>query len=486
MKRSHINITAIYIFILFFLASLRHFLLSSNRWDMGIFEQFSWLIANSRANEISSIRGIAPLEDHFSLLLFPIGLIYKIIPSTYTLIGIQSIGIGCFFYLILRFARQRIDNQKIYLSILISLFLCPYLFLVNLADFHPEVVIVPIMFLAATEVTSDNKYIYYPLLLISLFAKKTQVLFGLGLSIYAFIKGKKTKGISTLLISFSWWSISSRYSAVSGDYIAGRLGYLGQNNLEIVTTLVTSPWKIFVEAPPDSIFLYIFGLILPFLAILNKRAIPSLIATFPVLITNIISSSGMQRELNQHYSISIMPFILLGCLESLEEIDVSRKQVVNRIYYTTIILSIIGFLGYARIGYFSSRYIPRLEESINFHKVKVLIPSSSSILTSRDYEPHFANRALVKSFAYDNEFSVNEVQNNLNEQYLPLSKYDYIVLPERDNYVSKKGKLRLLKNTFGDSHRKAIIKEAENLSFECKKMNEHITLCSKEVSRVDK
>jgi len=476
MKKIHINlITALYIIILFFLASLKHFLLSSSTWDLGIFEQFSWLIANSRVNEISSIRGIAPLEDHFSLLLFPIGLIYKIIPSTYTLIGMQSIGIGCLFYLILSFARQRVDNQKIYLSILISLLLCPYLFLVNLRDFHPEVVIVPIMFLAATEVTSDNKYIYYPLLLISLFAKKSQVLFGLGLSIYAFIKGKKSKAISTLLISLSWWSISSRYSAVSGDYIAARLGYLGENNLEIVTTLVTSPWKIFNESPPDSIFLYIFGLTLPFLAILNKRAIPSLIATLPVLITNIISSSGIQIELNHHYSIAIMPFILIGCLESLEEINVNKKQVVNRIYYTTIVLSIIGFLGYARIGYFASRYIPRLEESISLHKVKVLIPSSSSLLTSKDYAPHFANRDLVKYFGYGNKFSINE-------NYLPLSNYDYIVMPERDNYVSKKGKLRLLRNTFGDSHREAIIKEAANLSFECNKMNEHITLCSKEGS----
>ena len=55
-------------------------------------------------------------------------------------------------------------------------------------------------------------------------------------------------------------------------------------------------------------------------------------------------------------------------------------------------------------------------------------------------------------------------------------------MPERDNYVSKKGKLRLLRNTFGDSHREAIIKEAANLSFECNKINEHITLCSKEGS----
>ena len=80
--------------ILFVFAGLKHILLGSSAWDLGIFEQFSWLIANGKINTVSSLRGIAPLEDHFSLLLIPIAFIYRIIPSSYTLLALQSIALG--------------------------------------------------------------------------------------------------------------------------------------------------------------------------------------------------------------------------------------------------------------------------------------------------------------------------------------------------------------------------------------------------------
>ncbi|QNI62854.1 hypothetical protein SynTAK9802_02583 [Synechococcus sp. TAK9802] len=75
--------------MLFGSTAIQHFLLGTQGWDLGIFEQFNWLIANGHIKTISSLRDITPLQDHFALLLLPISLIYKLLPNAYTLLALQ-------------------------------------------------------------------------------------------------------------------------------------------------------------------------------------------------------------------------------------------------------------------------------------------------------------------------------------------------------------------------------------------------------------
>ncbi len=469
-------VSTIYSLILFIVASTKHFLIGTHRWDFGIFHQFSWLIANGKLNEISSIRQITPLQDHFSLLLIPIGAIYKIIPSGYTLIALQSIALGIIPAIAYKYAIQRNSPAKISLALTIAILLCPYIFLVNLADFHPEVVVSPIMFIAIWESVKKRRLPYYISILVILCAKKSLILFTIGIAIYTWIKGKRRRSLYTCIISLIWAHIAWNYSEVSvnTDVIMDRLGYLGDSKFEVLLTLVSKPWKIFNEASPESIFLYSLGLSLPFIALFNKRSWPALMGTLPFYITNILSSSGMQRELNTHYSIGIIPFLIFACLDSVEGWKEVSQKTIRRIYYLTICLSIVSFLGYSRIGYFQSRYFPRLNEAIALHQVKASIPKNSSVLTSEDYQTHFADRLLVMAFPYKNDFP--------NYEYLPIDQYDYIILPEKSNNILWHGKLRPLSTTDGESHRVAILKEAKRLRIACESKNKYIRVCNKSSS----
>ena len=93
-RLSFLILTIIYTTVLFSSTALQHFLLGTQGWDLGIFEQFNWLIANGRINTISSLRDITPLQDHFALLLLPIALVYKLLPNAYTLLALQSLALG--------------------------------------------------------------------------------------------------------------------------------------------------------------------------------------------------------------------------------------------------------------------------------------------------------------------------------------------------------------------------------------------------------
>ena len=473
MNRFLLKFTIFYSGLLFIIASFKHFLLGNGVGDIGLFEQFTWLIANGKINSISSLALRSPLQDHFSLILILVASLYKVLPYTYTLLGLQSIALGTLPAITCSYLSIERQLNYRYKAIIFSIILCPSIFLVNIANFHPEVITAPLMLIAIHESVQRGFMKYYLSFFFILAAKKSQILFGYGLVIYLLFKKKFGRAYKTFLISTSWWLIAAKFTEVHGDFIQLRLGYLGETKLKILESLLFTPWKIFEEAPLESIILYTIGLILPFLALLGKESFPSLISAFPIYFTNIISANGMQRELYSHYSIAIIPFILYGCIEEINNINQRYNQKSK--YYITIVLAIISFLGYGRIVYFQSRYIPRLKEAIALQQVKKEINNDSSVLTSSNYASHFANRENINSF--DNIMAGGT--DNIKD--MKLNDYKHIVLPEIENLNLFKGKFNPVTSQWRLLKMKEILKEAEDLNYNCEIGNEYIRLCSRRV-----
>ena len=464
-KPLFVAFTFIYASLLIVFASSKHFLLGNDIADLAFFEQFAWLIAHGKLFEPSSLLNRAALQDHFSLLLIPIGIIYKFIPSTYTLLTMQSISLATLPVLAANFSRMRNSPNQLTLSLIIAIALSPYVFLVNLSNFHPEVVAAPFMLVALAESNIKRRSIFYLFFFLSLIAKKTQALFGLGICIYCFAKGNYRRSLITGSISILWWQISTNYSSVSGDFVIARLGYLGNNMIEILQTLFTRPWVVFVEAPPESILLYTLGLTLPFLALMNRKSLPALFGTIPVYFTNLISSAGMQRELDTHYSIAILPFLIIACLDSSYTLGVHGRAVLNRIKFLTMLLTIIAFLGYSRIAYFRSRYIPRFNEAVALHQIKSSISLDSSVLTNDNYISQFANRLVIMP-----------IERNL----LDVSTYDHIILPQNTNKARIGGKLKPIKGTQLDQQITNVLGQAKAKGFRCSESNHYVIHCINE------
>jgi uncharacterized membrane protein len=331
LERAALIVSIVYASILFSTAAFQHYLFGTQVWDIGLFEQFSWLIGEGKLTAISSLRQVAPLEDHFSLLLLPLGAIYKLFPSTFSLIGLQSIALGSLPAVAAYVGVRRQIKARLVWALICAIVLCPYSFLVNRGDFHPDVLTIPFMIVAIFEATQGRRWRYYFCLLITLFAKNAQALFGFGLGLYAIARGRYIRGLITIVISVFWWFLATHLSTAGGDHVAIRLGYLGDTKLEMLATLLVRPWIIFSVASPSEIFLYTLGLSLPFLALLRKPALACLLGAAPVYLVNIVSDSGIQRELNHHYSIPILAFLIAGCLDSMPSISVKARQIQKNI-----------------------------------------------------------------------------------------------------------------------------------------------------------
>jgi len=466
IKRTALIVSIAYAGILFASAASQHYLFGTQVWDIGLFEQFSWLIGEGKIFTISSLRNIAPLQDHFSLLLLPIGLIYKILPSTYTLIGLQSIALGSLPAVASYLSVNRRVKATLIWALMSAIVLSPYSFLVNRGDFHPDVLTVPLMVVAISEATQSRKYRYYFCLLITLFAKNAQALFGIGLCFYCFARGKYARGLITFFISLFWWFLATNLSSAGGDHVAIRLGYLGATKVEMLMTLITRPWVVFSVASPSDILLYSLGLSLPFLALLRKPALACLLGAAPVYLTNVISGSGIHRELNHHYSVVVLAFLIAGCIDSLPLISVKARQVQKNLVAVTLIFSLAAFLGYSRTMYYQSRYLPRLPEARAFQSVVAGVDSYASVLTTASYAVHLAGRQHI-----------SQIEKSTYEQNWP---FDIVILPSENALINVGGKLKEVEKTEIGLQMNKILEKAERLEMNCSQPNHYIRLCRRD------
>lgn len=465
IEHAALIVSIIYSSILFATAAFQHYLFGTQVWDIGLFEQFSWLIGEGKLMAISSLRQVAPLEDHFSLLLLPLGAIYKLFPSTFSLIGLQSIALGSLPAVAAYLAVQRQAKARLIWALICAIVLCPYSFLVNRGDFHPDVLTIPFMIVAIFEATQAGRWRYYVCLFIALFAKNAQALFGLGLGLYAIARGRYLRGLITIVISIFWWFLATHLSAAGGDHVAIRLGYLGDTKLEMLATLLVRPWIVFSVASPSDIFLYTLGLSLPFIALLRKPALACLLGAAPVYLVNIISDSGIQRELNHHYSIPILAFLIAGCLDSMPLLSIKVSQIQKNVFNATLILSLVAFLGYSRIMYFQSRYLPRLPEAVAFQSVVSGIGPQESVLASSNYVVHLAGRERISQIEKDD--------------YQGKWPFDVIIFPSEEALINVRGRLREVGKTKVGRKMNQVLKSAKATGMNCNQVNDYIRLCRK-------
>ena len=465
LERAALIVSIVYASILFSTAAFQHYLFGTQVWDIGLFEQFSWLIGEGKLTAISSLRQVAPLEDHFSLLLLPLGAIYKVFPSTFSLIGLQSIALGSLPAVAAYVGVRRQIKARLVWALICAIVLCPYSFLVNRGDFHPDVLTIPFMIVAIFEATQGRRWRYYFCLLITLFAKNAQALFGFGLGLYAIARGRYIRGLITIVISVFWWFLATHLSTAGGDHVAIRLGYLGDTKLEMLATLLVRPWIIFSVASPSEIFLYTLGLSLPFLALLRKPALACLLGAAPVYLVNIVSDSGIQRELNHHYSIPILAFLIAGCLDSMPSISVKARQIQKNILNITLVLSLVAFLGYSRLMYFKTRYLPRLPEAVAFQSVISGIGSQESVLASSNYVVHLAGRERISQIEKDD--------------YQEKWPFDVIIFPSEEAFINVRGRLREVGKTKVGRKMNQVLKSAKAAGMNCNQVNDYIRLCRK-------
>ena len=407
-------------------SSLRHAWFQSNAWDLGIFDQAIYLISQGQA-PISTFLNFHILGDHAALALYPIGLIYRAIPSTYVLLTLQSIAITSCIFPLHRFANSKHLSPKSK-KIVISFFLLfPIIFNLAIFDFHPEAIAMPILTSLACEL--EKKDIQpgkiFLLAFLSLTCKITVSIFIAGFGARELLKNRKTMGALLMILGTTWFALASNliipfyggssaslarhankfglsgdsifdFNAIPENIAALSAQLLTTSNLEYLALLIAPTFFIFLVKKPRSTAL---------------RLIPFL----PLLTINLLSTRLSMKSLVFQYSVFLVPLLAIETTYFLQE-NGNRLSFISKAsaQRMVIITSLVGFAALSRITFFLNQYQTNFPTINELNEAIRLVNKESSVLTSSVIAPHLSKRKDIR---------VSDIENSLD-----ISKYDEILI----------------------------------------------------------
>ncbi len=404
-----ILVVALFALIFFLCSSVRHALLESNAFELGIYDQVAYLISQGQT-PFSSFLEIHHLGNHAAGVMYPVALLYKIYPDVHWLLLVQAVALTSGALPVWGLASQAGLKNSIAWAIACIYLFYPLVFNVNLFDFHPEVIALPAL-LAAILAARLNKTLWFCaaiVLVLSCKAVLSLTVAAMGLWLLCFDK-KRNCGLIALFLGVSWFLVVTQgvipYFNQGREHAGiGRYQYLGNSVLEIAVNVILKPNLILGRIFSGDTFEYLALLILPVIWWLSPRHLTPLISAAPMLAMNILSDIPAQRDLIHQYSIPILPFLLVAVISSLAARNQQQVETIfdrlpipdDQLPRLIVIWSLIGFLALAKYGYFWTIYVDSLDTLSASREAIALVNTKGSVLTTSHMAPHLTHRPVVR------------------------------------------------------------------------------------------
>ena len=431
------NIFFLISFLLLSLASsLRHYWFHSSSWDLGIFDQAIYLISQGQ-EPYSTLLGFHILGDHGALVLYPLGIIYKYFSSTYFLFFVQSFALSVSIYPLSRLSKNLNLSNLSTITSYLAFLLYPIIFNVNIFDFHPEVLALPIVldvYISLKEKTANSIWNLFIKIFFILSCKITNSFLIFGFGIWLIFRGFLKLG--TLLISIALlWFFSVAFFLIpyfGGQDAsilrqAGKFGFNDNLNTDLFPSMKIIS-QLFLQLFSVSNIEYLILLFLPVIYLLfNKKRLiifSNLIPFLPLLFVNLISDSFSMKNLVHQYSLFIVPFLAVSIQESLSPVSIQGLQNYPKWFqlrgnYFIVFWSIATFLIFSRLTYYFGPFHSHFESSIARREAISIVKDTSSVLTTNDLVPHLSRRKDIKFLNSEEIYNYNNFDEILLDRKKP-------------------------------------------------------------------
>lgn len=403
--------------ILFLCSSLRHILFQSTAYDLGWFDQAIYLISQGQP-PIISFSGIHVLGGHAEWIVYLLAGLYKIYPTVYWLFAVQAVSLAIGAWPTWSLARQAGLKESQAIAMAVVYLLYPLVFNINLFDFHPEVMALPV-FLGVVLAARLNRIGWFCVGIVFILGCRDALsltVAAMGLWLLVFEK-KRLCGAIALFAGFAWFLVATQLiipSFIGTDPMAvARYAYLGNSLQEIALNLFLKPGLLLGGVFTLPNLEYMALLLSPVIWGLSPQHLAPLVGTIPTLAMNLLADYQPQKDLIHQYSVPAVPFLLLAVISTLAD---GKGWVRSK--RRIILWSLVTFIALAKFGYFGSRYLQSLDTWQATREVIAQIPTKSSVLVPPHAAPHLTHRSLLKLANKDSELA-------------DLAEFDYVLLNQR-------------------------------------------------------
>jgi uncharacterized membrane protein len=400
--RTPLVIAAIGGLVLFAAAVLRHTFLRSGGYDLSIFDQTIYLISQGQA-PISTLIGMHIMADHVSLILYPLGLLYKLVPSVYWLFALQTFAIAGGVIPLYYLCRQShlTRNQSIGLSIAYLLY--PVTIFASLFDFNPSTVSVPFLLASVyfARARKLGRFIACIAMVMACRDASSLTVIFLGIWLLGFEKRYRAGAIA-VVSGIAWFVLTTKVigpmfvtpgSVSTADSVIIRnFGYLGSNVGEVLTNFVLQPQRWIKHLITPSAIKYLAVLIIPLAWGLSPRYLAPLIGAAPTLIMNLLAEEENFRALKYYYDLPILVFVfiaLIGAMQAQKTWFKSGRSIV----LWTLVLILLG--GGARMATSNAGSSFNWNQYAASRTAIAQVDPTGALLTSHSLAPQISHRSVI-------------------------------------------------------------------------------------------
>jgi uncharacterized membrane protein len=410
--------------LLFCCSSLRHFLYQSAALDLGYFDHAVYLISRGLP-PIVSFWGYHVLGGHADWILYVIAPLYGLHADVHWLLAIQALSLAGAALPLGLLARQAGLSPAPIRAVVLSYWLYPLVFNLNLFDFHPEVMALPGLLGAVWAARARHWGWFIACVLLVLGCRDalalTVIFMGLWLG---WFERRRRFGIAALGLGLIWFGFATQvlipHFRPGGVESVTRYGYLGRSLGEIIQNLLLRPDLVLGRLLSVDALVYLALLLGPLAWGLSRRHLAPLLVLVPTLLMNLLSDSAAQRDLTHQYALPALPFLLVAAIAVLAEgaqREAAGLAVIPpwRRPRWIMIWSAIGFLALAKFGFFGGKYLDRLDTWRPVRQAVAQITTPGPVLTTSYIVPHLAHRPRL-DYTKDNAPPPN------------LQGFDYVLL----------------------------------------------------------
>ena len=365
-------------------SALRHGLLHSNAYDLGLFDQWVWLISQGLP-PISSMEHVHVLADHGAWLLYGTGLLYKLIPSVQWLLAGQALALSLTAIPIWWLAQQAgLSRHGCWVACGLW-WLQPVVFNALLFDVHPETWVMPAFAWALWAERAQRPRLWLALLLVMLGARDGLVLVlgGMGLDLAWRQRWRWSAAVSGL--AAGWLLLLSRWL-----YPWLRDGEGPKAAARMFSHLSGGPMQILQSLDWSGGLQYLVLLCLPCIWLWRRRSLPTLLIALPLVLVNLLSASASYRTLVHHYSLPLALVAVLAAIDGGLAADRPRHRLPRSLIWATAC-----WLALAKPWFFTGPYLQRLPHLPSTQEALAEVHPNDAVLTTSYLVPHLSQRRRI-------------------------------------------------------------------------------------------
>ena len=406
-------VSALLIGLFWGLAALKHHLLQSTGWDLGIFDQVAWQMSQGLEPR-STIIEIHHMGDHGAWMFYAIAPLYWLAPSVHWLFFTQALGLILAAWPLWHLGAQADLKPRERWLICGLWWLQPVVFNVNLFDFHPEAWAMPLLALAIWANRAEQRWLWLISLFMMIGCRDGLTLIVIGLALEQTLRRRWRWAGEALLLGGGWLLfllkglypiLNDGFACLGGPGCSGasrflkRYHHLGDGVGDILQNALFRPAEFLGALDWTNIAFYLFLLSLPLAFYWRRSSLPLLAATLPLLATNSLSSLLAQQDLNHQYSLPLAALLVVASVDGLAaDLRQGRLWLTRRLYFcyfwAALCFVLLSSRGHQLLGGNLIRKLHTVQPAHAF--IKRIPADASAVLTHNFLAPHVSQRPVVK------------------------------------------------------------------------------------------